>query len=47
MCTFKNLEEIWKTWNNFEKTSQKQTLDDADQFSCLKKKLLLFENNYL
>ena len=21
MCTFKNLEEIWKTWRNFEKTS--------------------------
>ena len=21
MCTFKNLEEIWKTWKKFEKTS--------------------------
>ena len=21
MCTFKNLEEIWKTWNFFDKTS--------------------------
>ena len=21
MCTFKNLEEIWKTWKKFQKTS--------------------------
>ena len=42
MCSFKNLEEIWKPWKNFEKTSGNP--ERIENFKVYQNKFNLFKD---